>query len=208
MVPAARSGRAEQDGRQRVGDRRAADDRGRAGGSSLLPPVPPALPSRPLPPVPPRPRLRASRTPTRDRSPARSGRSSGRSARGSASRSASAIGPICDAGGAIHARSVTVGLPLSSSIDTSASPTASSVIARSMSSFGIRPQRLGRGLHRLLIARREGAQRVLHAVAELPEHRVGHVGRVLRDEVDADALRADQPHDLLDLLDAAPAARR
>ena len=116
-------------------------------------------------------------------------------------RSASVIGPMRDAGGAIHARSVTVGLPLASSIDTSASPTASSVIARRDVELRIRPQRVGGGLHRLLIARREGAQRVLHAVAELSQHRVGDVGRALGDEVDADALRSDQPHDLLDLLD-------
>ena len=60
---------------------------------------------------------------------------------------------------------------------------------------------VGRGLHRLLVARRERAQRVLHAVAELAEHGVGNVERVLRDEVHADALRADQPHDLLDLVE-------
>ena len=65
----------------------------------------------------------------------------------------------------------------------------------------VRPQRLGGDLHRLLIARRERAQRVLHAVAELPEDGVGHVRRVLRDEVHADALRANQADDLLDLLD-------
>ena len=34
----------------------------------------------------------------------------------------------------------------------------------------VRAQGLGRGLHRFLVARREGAQRVLHAVAELAEH--------------------------------------
>jgi hypothetical protein len=54
-----------------------------------------------------------------------------------ASRSASGIGPICDAGGAIHARSVIVGLPCSSSSDTSASPTASSVIAVAVSTIGL-----------------------------------------------------------------------
>jgi hypothetical protein len=58
----------------------------------------------------------------------------------------------------------------------------------------------GARLHRLLVARREGAQRVLHAVAELAEHRVGHVERVLGDEIHADALGADQAHHLLDLL--------
>jgi hypothetical protein len=40
---------------------------------------------------------------------------------------------------------------------------------------------------------------MLHAVAELAEHRVGDVERVLRDEIDADALGADQAHHLLDL---------
>ena len=41
---------------------------------------------------------------------------------------------------------------------------------------------------------------MLHAVAELARDRIGHVERVLRHEIDADALRADQPHHLLDLL--------
>ena len=58
-----------------------------------------------------------------------------------------------------------------------------------------------RGLHRLLVARREGAQRVLHAIAELAQHRVGHVERILRDEVHAHALRAHEAHDLLDALE-------
>jgi hypothetical protein len=57
-----------------------------------------------------------------------------------------------------------------------------------------------RGAHRALVARREGTQRVLHAVAELRQHGVRHVERVLRHEIDADALGADQPHHLLDLL--------
>ena len=42
---------------------------------------------------------------------------------------------------------------------------------------------------------------MLHAVAELAKHLVRDVERVLRDEVDADALRADQAHHLLDLLE-------
>ncbi|EXI83887.1 MAG: hypothetical protein AW12_02525 [Candidatus Accumulibacter sp. BA-94] len=42
---------------------------------------------------------------------------------------------------------------------------------------------------------------MLHAVAELAEHLVGDVERVLADEVDADSLRADQPHHLFDLLE-------
>ena len=41
---------------------------------------------------------------------------------------------------------------------------------------------------------------MLHAVAELPEHGIRNVERVLRDEIHADAFRADQAHDLLDFL--------
>jgi hypothetical protein len=41
---------------------------------------------------------------------------------------------------------------------------------------------------------------MLHAVAELARNGVGNVERVLGDEIDADALRADQAHDLLDFL--------
>ena len=65
-----------------------------------------------------------------------------------------------------------------------------------------------RRLDRLLVARREGAQGVLDAVAELAEHLVRHVERVLRDEIDADALGADQAHHLLDLLQQRLRARR
>ena len=83
----------------------------------------------------------------------------------------------------------------------SASPTASSPIARSASSPGFGRSVSAADLHRPLIARREGAQRVLDAVAELPEHGVGNVRRVLRHEIDADAFGSDQAHDLLDLLD-------
>ena len=73
-------------------------------------------------------------------------------------------------------------------------------MTRAVSSFGIRPEGLRRRRHRLLVARREGPQRVLHAVAQLGQHLVRHVDRVLRDEIDADALGADQPHHLLDLV--------
>jgi hypothetical protein len=68
-------------------------------------------------------------------------------------------------------------------------------------------KRRGGGLHGLLVARREGAQRVLHSVAELAQHRVGHVERVLRDEVDAHALGAHQAHHLLDALESSLAHR-
>src|SRR6478672_3371766 len=57
-----------------------------------------------------------------------------------------------------------------------------------------------RRLHRLLLQRRERSQGVLHAVAELARHRVRDIERILRDKIDADALRPDQPHHLLDFL--------
>ena len=66
---------------------------------------------------------------------------------------------------------------------------------------GILPERLGRSPHRFLIARREGAQRMLHAVSELRGHFVRHVERILGDEINADSLGADQPHHLLDLIE-------
>ena len=62
-------------------------------------------------------------------------------------------------------------------------------------------KRAGGRAQRLLVVGRERAQRVLHPVAELREHVRRDVLRALRDEEDADALRADQPHHLLDLLE-------
>ena len=61
--------------------------------------------------------------------------------------------------------------------------------------------RLGGGPHRFLVAWRVGAQGVLDPVAELAQHLVGDVDRVLRDEVDAHALRANEAHDQLHLLE-------
>ena len=52
-----------------------------------------------------------------------------------------------------------------------------------------------------LVAGREGAQGVLHTIAELPEHGVGDVGRVLCAEIDANAFGADEADDLLDLFE-------
>ena len=52
------------------------------------------------------------------------------------SRSCAVIGPMRVPGGTTNARSTTVGRPLSSSNETSASPTPSSVIAASTSSLG------------------------------------------------------------------------
>ncbi len=70
-------------------------------------------------------------------------------------------------------------------------------VATSISAFW-RKVSAGR-LHRRLVARGKGAQRVLDAIAELAGDLVGDVDRVLGNEIDADALRADEPHDLLDL---------
>ncbi|KFB65996.1 MAG: hypothetical protein CAPSK01_004838 [Candidatus Accumulibacter vicinus] len=63
----------------------------------------------------------------------------------------------------------------------------------------IRPQGLRGRFHGFLVSRRERAQRVLNPVAKLPENGIGNVERILRDEVDADALGTDQTHHLLDL---------
>ncbi|MBV6413429.1 MAG: hypothetical protein OMOMHJEC_01242 [Xanthomonadales bacterium] len=65
---------------------------------------------------------------------------------------------------------------------------------------GIGDEGLGGGLHRLLVARRESAQRVLDAMPKLAEDVAGDVVRILAAEIDADALRTDQAHDLLDAL--------
>ena len=42
---------------------------------------------------------------------------------------------------------------------------------------------------------------MLNSVAELGQHLVGHVERILSDEIDADALRTNQPDHLLDLVE-------
>ena len=66
--------------------------------------------------------------------------------------------------------------------------------------FRVGAHGLRRRLDGLLVARGEGAQGVLDAVAELAEDFFRDVERVLRDEIDADALRADQADDLFDLV--------
>ena len=69
------------------------------------------------------------------------------------------------------------------------------------SKSGFWPECLGRGPDRPLIARGEGTQRVLHPVAELARDLLRDVDRVLGDEIDPDALRADQANDLLDFVE-------
>ena len=66
---------------------------------------------------------------------------------------------------------------------------------------GIRAQRRRCRLHGFLVARRKGAQRVLHAVAELSKYGVGYIQRILRHEINAHALGSDQPDHLLDLVE-------
>ena len=144
----------------------------------------------------------ASRTPIRDRPSCRTGPTTGLSAI-TCWRSCGVIGPSREAGGRISVRWTIDGTPLSSSVETSASPTPSWVIALAQSKSGLGRNVSAAVAHRLLLARRIGAQRMLDAVAELGQHRFGHVERVLRDEIDADALGADQADHLLDAVDAA-----
>ncbi len=61
----------------------------------------------------------------------------------------------------------------------------------------------GGGLHGLLVARRIGAKRMLHPVAHLRQHTVGHIERVLGDKINADALGADEFHGLRDFFQKA-----
>ena len=62
----------------------------------------------------------------------------------------------------------------------------------------VRAHRVRRCFDGFLVARRERAQGVLNTVAQLRQHRVGYVKRVLRDEVHPHAFAADQAHHLLD----------
>ncbi len=65
---------------------------------------------------------------------------------------------------------------------------------------GIGPERVGSCLNGLLIAWREGTQGVLNTVAKLGKNLVGHVDRILRDEIHADTFGTDQADHLLDLV--------
>ncbi len=66
---------------------------------------------------------------------------------------------------------------------------------------GIRAERLRRGADRLLLFGREGTERMLDAIAKLGRDAIRHVGRALRHVVNADALRADEAGNALDLLE-------
>jgi hypothetical protein len=66
---------------------------------------------------------------------------------------------------------------------------------------GVGAKGLGGRAHRLLVARRDGPERVLDAVAELSEDRLGDVERALGDEIHPHPLRADEAHHLLDLVE-------
>ena len=59
----------------------------------------------------------------------------------------------------------------------------------------------GGGANCFLIARGEGAEGVLDAIAELAENGIGNVERVLGDEIDADAFGTNEADDLLDFLE-------
>ena len=66
---------------------------------------------------------------------------------------------------------------------------------------GIGAEGLGGSTDGFLVLGGIGPQGMLDTVAELAEDAVGDIGRVLRDEIDADALASDQAHHLLDLAD-------
>ncbi len=66
--------------------------------------------------------------------------------------------------------------------------------------FWVARRVLAAALTAFLIPRREGAQRVLHPVAQLDQHGVGQIQRVLRLKVHAHALAAHQAHHRLDAL--------
>ncbi|MNT30834.1 hypothetical protein D3C72_1666460 [compost metagenome] len=56
------------------------------------------------------------------------------------------------------------------------------------------------GFYGFLILRCEGAECVLHAVAQLPQNVVRNIRRVLRDEIHPDAFRANQADHLFDFI--------
>ena len=68
--------------------------------------------------------------------------------------------------------------------------------------FGIESRVFTEGLRSctdcLLVFGRIGAERVLYAVAQLSQNRIRYISGNLCAEIDADAFRADQSHDLLD----------
>ena len=66
--------------------------------------------------------------------------------------------------------------------------------------LGVLPEGLRGALHGFLVARRKGAQGVLHAVAELAEDFLGDVDGVLRDEIHAHTFRPDKADDLLNFV--------
>ena len=151
--------------------------------------------------------LSASRRPIRDPRAFRNGRKAS-----IASRSVRAPRRITAATGSAAERSArarprSVG-PLSLRNETSASPTPSSVITRFDVEVLVLPKRLRGGLHRLLIARRERAQRMLHAIAELAEHDVGNVERILRARSKRRRLSNGSTEPPARFFPATPSARR
>jgi hypothetical protein len=113
--------------------------------------------------------------------------------------SSGVIAPMRQRGGAIIVRSTGIGTPFSWSVETSASPTASCEIACATSSFGfganVSAAVLTAFWSRGVYARSACWMRLPSWPRISPARR-----RELRAEVHADALRADEPHDLLDAL--------
>ena len=103
-------------------------------------------------------------------------------------RSDAVIGPSREDGGRISVRLTIAGTPFASMSETTASPGAD-LADRGFGVEGrVGTEGLGGGVQRLEVARREGAQRVLDAVAKLRQNVLGHVVGVLRDEEHADSL--------------------
>ena len=64
----------------------------------------------------------------------------------------------------------------------------------------ILPECRRRRFDRLLVARCESTQSVLNTIAQLAQHDIRNIQRVLADEKDSDSLRTNQTHHLFDLL--------
>ena len=90
-------------------------------------------------------------------------------------RSASVIGPTRAIGGAMRLFATISGLPLASSIETRASPTAKAGDRGDGVEGRVLAECIGGGLDGLLVTRRERPQGVLNAIAELPQNCFGHI---------------------------------
>ena len=115
-------------------------------------------------------------------------------------RSSGVIGPIRADGGRTMMRSTIAGVPLPSMNETSASPLPNSMMTWAVLSLG-----LGRNVWAAAATAfwSRGVNARSACCTRLPswaEHGIRDVNRILSDEINPDALRADQPYHLLDLV--------